>query len=250
MESSSRCRIESQAYRRRGFPDPQHFLASPDETRDRPASTATTPDKANSMPGTKAAAVAGVKRKRETGNPKASSKRRASAARQDDDAQTEVLRLEAEVIESRKHYNNIATLLQKAKDESSESEAAILAAVALCRIFARLLSGGDMVKSKGLSQSEALIVSWLKERYREYAGLLLDHLRCTDARKQSTALTLLLRTVKEESKQKDYSWKKTPLSQAVESLLLVEEDATREEFSEKYFTKFDDIRFYTFKIIK
>jgi U3 small nucleolar RNA-associated protein 19 len=209
------------------------------------------------MPGTKATAVAGVKRKREAKSERRESKskskpRRETSSEEGDDVQGDILRLEAELLESRKHYNNIATLLHFCKVGSAESDTAILAAVALCRIFTRLLTSGDMVKSKGMSQSEALIVSWLKERYRDYTEALLNHfLRSKDARKQSTSLTLLMRMVKEESKHKDYNWKKSPLTQTVEAILLLpEDDATREEFAEKYFGKFDDIRFQSFKIIK
>lgn len=204
-----------------------------------------------------ATTVAGTKRKREVGKSerrasKSKSRQQASSDEDGDDAQSDILRLEAEVLESRKHYNNIATLLQLSKDESAESEITILASVALCRIFTRLLSSGDMIKSKGMAQSEVMIVSWLKERYRDYTEALVNYfLRSKNPRKQSTALTLLMRMVKEESKQKDFSWKKTPLTQTVETIMLLpEEDATRDEFSEKFFTKFDDIRFYTFKIIK
>jgi U3 small nucleolar RNA-associated protein 19 len=60
-----------------------------------------------------------------------------------------------------------------------------------------------------------------------------------------------MRLVKEESKQKDYNWRKSPLAQAIETLLLLPQgDATRDEFAEKYFTKFDDIRMHTFQTIQ
>jgi U3 small nucleolar RNA-associated protein 19 len=81
--------------------------------------------------------------------------------------------------------------------------------------------------------------------------LLDSFMRSEHAPKQSVALTLLMRLVKEESKQKDYNWKKTPLSRVIETLLLLQrEDATRDEFAEKYFTKFDDIRMHTFQTIQ
>jgi U3 small nucleolar RNA-associated protein 19 len=60
-----------------------------------------------------------------------------------------------------------------------------------------------------------------------------------------------MRLVKEESKgQKEYNWKHGPLSRIVETILfLPEEEGLTEEFAEKYFKPFDDIRFYTFQII-
>ncbi|PVH98138.1 CBF-domain-containing protein [Periconia macrospinosa] len=214
------------------------------------------------MPGAKSPAVAGVKRKRvvdksERRESKSKSKPRRQPSTSDesdgdgDDPQTEILHLEAQILESRKNYNNIAKLLQLAKDEASEDEIAILAAVALCRVFTRLLAAGDMVKSKGMAQPEVLVLNWLKERYREYKDNLLGYfLVSKNVRKQSTALTLLMRTIKEESKQRDYSWKNTALTKLVETILLSDEEELRDEFSEKYFGLYDDLRYYTFKIIQ
>ncbi|KAF2707558.1 nucleolar complex protein 4 [Pleomassaria siparia CBS 279.74] len=205
----------------------------------------------------KSPSMAGVKRKRESNKaerPETKSKsRRESPSADETDPQTEIQHLESQVLESRRHYNNISILLQRAKEQGSQNETAILAAVALCRVFARLFSTGDMVKSKGIAASEAVIVQWLKERYREYQDVLLNqYLRSDDAPKQSVALTLLMRLVKEESKsQQEYNWKHGPYSRIVQTILLLpENDATRDEFAEKYFKQFDDIRFHTFKTIK
>lgn len=207
------------------------------------------------MSGVTAATVAGVKRKRDSSKaerrePKSKSRRKPSSEAQDD-PQQEILRLESQIVESRKNYNNIATLLQLTKDDASENETLILAAVALCRVFTRLLSAGDMVKSKGMAQSELVIAAWLKERYREYGSVLSDQfLQSEYVPKQSVGLTLLMRLVKEESKQKDFGWKASPFPRTVESILLAKEENTREEFAEKYFNEYDDIRFHTFKLIK
>jgi U3 small nucleolar RNA-associated protein 19 len=212
------------------------------------------------MPGTKSAAVSGVKRKRdpskpERGESKTKSRRKSPSPGSDDgeDIQSEIVQLEAQILESRRHYNNIATLLQRAKQPDTENEGPILAAVALCRVFSRLLATGDMVKSKGMSEAEGVIVSWLKERYRELCNVLLeDFLRSEHPPKQSVALTLLMRLVKEEAKsQKDYKVKNGPLPRLVGALLhLPLDDLNREEFAEKYLKQFDDIRYQTFQTIK
>jgi len=209
------------------------------------------------MSGTRSAAVAGVKRKREAGKPErrtTKSRSHQTASTKDvEDPQANILRFESEILESRKNYNNIAVLIQFSKSEENESETSILAVVALCRVFTRLLSTGDMVKNKGMAEAEKMIVSWLRERYREYTQVLLDHfLRSEHAPKQSVALTLLLRLLKEESKaQKDFSLKSSMLPQIVEALLLQQEDnVARDEFAAKYFGTFDDIRYYTFRTIK
>ncbi|KAH7399405.1 nucleolar complex protein 4 [Pyrenochaeta sp. MPI-SDFR-AT-0127] len=209
------------------------------------------------MSGTKSATLAGAKRKRESSKlerkESKSKSRRKSPSEDGDDIQSHIVQLEAQILESRRHYNNIATLLQLAKQPEVENEAPILAAVALCRVFSRLLATGDMLKSKGMGEAEAVIVSWLKERYREYLDVLLDNfLRSEQPAKQSVALTLAMRLVKEESKtQRDYNTKNGPLPRLIEVLLfLPTDDSNREEFAEKYFKQFDDIRYQTFKTIK
>ncbi|KAH7564154.1 hypothetical protein BM1_01201 [Bipolaris maydis] len=201
--------------------------------------------------------MSGVKRKRDPSKPERSESksksRRKSSSEDGDDLQSEIVQLEAQILESRKYYNNIATLLQRAKQSDAENEGPILAAVALCRVFSRLLVTGDMVKSKGMSEAEGVIVSWLKERYRELCNMLLDDfLRSEDPPKQSVALTLLMRLVKEEAKsQKDYKIKNGPLPRLIEVLLqLPLDDLNREEFAEKYLKQFDDIRYQTFQTIK
>ena len=208
------------------------------------------------MPGTKLVGASGVKRKRdpakaERREAKSKKRQKSPSSEHGEDAQAEILQLEAQILESRRHYNNIATLLQLSK--KSDDDVPVLAAVALCRVFSRLLAAGDMVKSKGMGEAEATVVAWLKERYRECLDTLLHNfLRSDNPAKQSVALTLLMRLVKEESKAtKDYNIKNGPLSRLVEALLfLPTDDVTREEFAEKFFKHFDDVRFHTFKTIK
>lgn len=209
------------------------------------------------MPGTKSASLAGAKRKRDPGKAerresKAKSRRKPPSD-DGEDLQSRIVQLEAQIRESRRHYNNIATLLQLAKQPEDEEEGAILAAVALCRIFSRLLATGDMVKSKGMGEAEAVIVAWLKERYCEFLDMLLDNfLRSEHPPKQSVALTLVMRLVKEDSKaQKTCNVRNGPLPRLIQRLLeLPKGDLNRDEFAEKYFKQFDDIRYYTFLTIK
>ena len=209
------------------------------------------------MPGTKVATASGVKRKRdpakaERREAKSKKRQKSPTSEHGEDVQAEILQLEAQILESRRHYNNIATLVQLSK-KSDDHDAPVLAAVALCRVFSRLLAAGDMVKSKGMGEAEATVVVWLKERYREFLDVLLQSfLRSENPAKQSVALTLLMRLVKEESKAtKDYNLKNGPLSRLIEALLfLPTDDVTREEFADKYFKQFDDVRFHTFKTIK
>jgi U3 small nucleolar RNA-associated protein 19 len=209
------------------------------------------------MPDKTSASHAGVKRKRDPSKSERreskTKSRRKSPSEDGHDPQAEILQLETRILESRKHYNNIATLLQLARQAEAENKTSILAVVALCRVFSRLLATGDMVKSKGMGEAEAMIVSWLKGRYQEYKDALLnDFLRSEIPPKQSVALTLLMRLVKVESTvQKDHNVKNGPLPRLIEALLLLPlDDPNRDEFAEKYFKQFDDIRFHTFQTIK
>ena len=90
---------------------------------------------------------------------------------------TEILRLEAQVLESRKHYNNIVSLITILREKRSRHGDLCTAAVSLCRIFARLMATGSMVKNKDAPHNEVLIVEWLRSRYQEFVELLLDILR-------------------------------------------------------------------------
>lgn len=210
------------------------------------------------MPGkTSVVLASGTKRKRDPSKAERreskTKSRRKSPSEDGEDIQTTIVQLEAQILESRRHYNNIATLIQLAKQPSAENEGSILAAVALCRIFSRLLVGGDMLKSKGMGEKEVVVVGWLKERYRELLDLLLaDFLQSEEPAKQSVALTLLMRLVKEESQaQKDFTVKNSPFPRLVEILLsLPADDLNREEFAEKFFKQYDDIRYQTFQIIR
>jgi U3 small nucleolar RNA-associated protein 19 len=209
------------------------------------------------MSGKTSTSNVGVKRKRDPSKPERreskTKSRRKSPSEDGNDTQAEILQLETQILESRKHYNNIATLLQLARQPEAENEAPILAVVALCRVFSRLLATGDMVKSKGMGEAEALIVSWLKGRYQEYKDVLLnDFLRSEALPKQSVALTLLMRLVKvEATAQKDHNVKNGPLPRLIEALLLLPlDDPNRDEFADKYFKQFDDIRFHTFETVR
>lgn len=215
-------------------------------------------ERLKNMPGKTSSSVSsGVKRKRDpTKSERRESKtksRRKSTGDEDKDVQADIVQLEAQILESRRHYNNIATLFQLAKQFNVENEEPILAAVALCRVFSRLLATGDMVKSKGMGEKEAVVVSWLKERYRELLDLLLDEFLGSDEpAKQSVALNLVMRLVKEESQsQKDHNIKNSPLPRLIQVLLsLPVDDLNRDEFAEKYFKQYDDIRYQTFETIK
>lgn len=203
------------------------------------------------------AATASKKRKRESSKLedrtqlKTKSKKN-TAISKEDDPQAAILLLETQILESRRNYNNITTLVSIIKQKDAKEETVVFTIVALCRIFCRLMTAGCFVKSKGTLEAEIVIIQWLKERYQEYVDILLvDFLRSDTTSKQNIAFTLLMRLIEQESKgEGEYSWRKGLLASLVEVLLLLpEDDPIRQEYAEKYMKTYDDLRFYTLQSI-
>ncbi len=199
--------------------------------------------------------ISGEKKKRKRDNappePKESKKHIIDAgASPKRDYQSEILLLESKILESRKNYNGISTLLEYLRGEYAGLEQDVVAPVALCRIFCKLMATGSLSKTNNSSDNESTIVQWLKERLQDYRSALLTWLGLQDPVKQITAITLLMRVMKEEAKHLHVSEHAT-WSSGFQDMIssLVEIDAAsgaRVEFIEKYVEEFDDIRYYTF----
>lgn len=169
----------------------------------------------------------------------------------DDDPQAHILLLENQILESRRHYNNIAILITILKESEQRQDRDVVAAVALCRIFSRLSVAGNLSRSRDAPENEAIIVDWLKERYKEYTEALLGMVEHGNAAKQNTALTLLLRLLKVDAANvnagEGRTWRTGLFSKLIRALVEAEAgQEVREEFVEKYVEKYNDIRYYTF----
>ena len=202
------------------------------------------------MPGAIKSSAGAAKRKR-TGTEKKSVKRakaiESSEEEEEHDVQAQILELEAKILESKKHYNNIPKLLKL-----FDTEDAILAAVALTRVFSRLFASGDLTNKPGNSEKENVVVAWLKERYQEYKKGLYELLESPEAAEPIFALCM--RMLKNEGTHQkngqDYNFPIRFLTDLVRALLGLEEgDELRQEFAEKYVEEYDDIRYYTFEAI-
>ena len=99
-------------------------------------------------------------------------KRRDSSSDDGDDQKDEILLLESQILESRKHYKNIERLIRIHKDDKN-AETAILAAVSLCRVFCRLLVAEKLVKSKKSKPEAADDADWLKAQFKIHKASLL-----------------------------------------------------------------------------
>jgi U3 small nucleolar RNA-associated protein 19 len=175
-----------------------------------------------------------------------------------ENAQAKVLLLEEQIVEGRQHYNNIVELQSLAANVEKKPKSATLAAVALCRVFCRLIASEELIKKPGMSDGDAQIVQWLKARQKDYVeGLARAWIESPDAARESTALTLLMRLVKAETSQdhrrSDQAWR-TPsgtFATLVQALLEnTDAEGARQEFVEKYVEEHDDVRFYTFLAIR
>ena len=203
------------------------------------------------MPGIVNGLEPGKKRKRKDGEPGILKKSRRAPKAQEADLQEDILGLEQKILESRTNYNSIHTLLDYIRVEVSADEKDVLAAVALCRVFCRLMAAGNLNKPQDKASNEATIVQWLKGKLQEYEHELLKLLKNEVIGRQSTALTLLMRLFKEEATHLDKPDEAIWRDGLFERLLrtVVEDDVgedTRTEFMEKYVEEYDDVRYYTF----
>lgn len=114
-----------------------------------------------------------------------SSKRRAVAENQSTDTMARIQELEDQISESRKYYNNIATLISMLNaGEPEKTKPNLAVAVSLCRVFCRLIAGGNLTETNRAAENEKIIVAWLRERSQEYQKALLGIMREADPSSQ------------------------------------------------------------------
>lgn len=170
-----------------------------------------------------------------------------------DDPQAKILLLETAILESKRNYNNITTLLHIARNQDNDEDEALLATVALCRVFIRLLAAGSLHRKKNLAEKDVILVHWLRDRLAEYHEVLLSFLTSDDH--ALTALTLSMRLLKAHGQYPyrdadEHSFPKVLLRDIVAALCRPGADQARREFVEKFVDEYDDIRLYTFKAIQ
>ncbi|GFN20081.1 hypothetical protein AtubIFM55763_010921 [Aspergillus tubingensis] len=201
------------------------------------------------MPAPTTAAVTSKKRKNVKSSAVPSSKRRAVAEIESPNAIADIQQLEDQISESRKYYNNIATLISMLNvDGSSKPNMAV--AVALCRVFSRLIAGGNLTETSRAAENEKIIVAWLKERCREYQKLLLSIIRECDSSSQISALTLCLCLINERATHlpgdNTQEWTSGLFKGVFEAVVEAQNgQAVLSEFIEKA-KEFEDVRYYTF----
>lgn len=195
-----------------------------------------------------------AKRKRTSTGDKVTkvTKRRRSSNEEAEDPNAKILLMEQGILESKKNYNDIATLLSIASRYEDGEDESTLAAVTLCRIFLRLLAQGSLIAKKGLSEKDSVVVGWLKDQFSQYKTLLQNMLGDEDL--AVTALTLCMRTLKAEGEhlydKEEYTFPQAFLENIVAVLITSDNEDARKAFLESYVEEYDDIRYYTFKSVK
>lgn len=191
----------------------------------------------------------GPKRKRVSAGEKSTKRRRSSGSEDHDGPNAKILLMEQGILESKKNYNDITALLKTSKNGDEES---LLATVALCRIFVRLLAQGSLVFKKSLSEKDGVVVGWLRDQLCQYKKLLLSFLADEDL--AVTALTLCMRILKAEgeylSDREEYSFPTAFIEDIVRAIFLSDNEDVRRAYIEEYAEQYDDIRFFTFKSVK
>ncbi|OAX83068.1 hypothetical protein ACJ72_02572 [Emergomyces africanus] len=203
------------------------------------------------MPGLLGGARISKKRKKDASEPtEQSSKRRAVAEDDNDGDKNRIQVLEDQIAESRKYYNNIVTLLSLFITEDAAKSPNLTAALSLCRVFCRLMAGGQFNKPKGANEQDLILVAWLKERYQEYQQSLITVLKKTEPPAQIAALSLCMRLIKEQSANGGAGaeisvWKGGYFKDLIAALIEAQDgERVRSEFIAKFLNEYHDVAFY------
>lgn len=193
-----------------------------------------------------------TKRKRASNGDEPKKRRRSSSAESEsDDQSARILLMEQGILESKKNYNDITHLL-KIMGAFEDEAGSMMAAVALCRVFIRLLAQGAFTYKKAHSEKETAVIGWLKEQLGLYKKTLVLCLDNEDL--ATTALTLCMRTLKAEGEHiylgDDYKFPTAFLETIVTVILHSGNEELIRTLIEEYVEQYDDIRFHTFKAVK
>ncbi|KAF7560862.1 hypothetical protein G7046_g3301 [Stylonectria norvegica] len=191
------------------------------------------------------------KRKRASDNENPIKRRRASID-EAEDPNVKIIAIEEGISASKKNYNDITVLFTIMDEFSSGKPEPIMAAVALCRVFVRLLAQGALITKKTLSEKDMVVAGWLKEQFAEYKTKLIAMLKDDDL--ASTAMALSMRILKSEGEhlydKDEYTFPRLFIREIVAAVIKSGNEDVMGEFVEDYAEQFDDIRYYTFNSVK
>ncbi|KAF9276693.1 hypothetical protein BGZ68_009842 [Mortierella alpina] len=178
----------------------------------------------------------------------------APSAKDIKDTVDQIRLLERQVAESKTHLNNIVTLIQFCENDSSKIIHAAMHA--LFRVFSPMLSRGELQKPKkaAAEDKKATVTLWLRDNYVKYLNRTCEILDLPEAGLQIPALKILLDLVKLESTYLSslsggHHFANDLYHRIVDALLNCSNmsQPLLEEFTQKYFGFYDDLRFYFLK---
>lgn len=124
-----------------------------------------------------------LKRQRDNEEVEVASSKDQDHATDSDESERELERFKAEyshladqILQSREHYNSVATLLGRLREGEGENEP-LAAMLSLCRVFCYFITTKRMRTGKHDPEHEITIAEWLQERFKEYLGLTLHRLK-------------------------------------------------------------------------
>ncbi|KAK3363069.1 CBF/Mak21 family-domain-containing protein [Lasiosphaeria hispida] len=195
------------------------------------------------------------KRKRQEDGEKTKKRRKSAGDDEEMDVDEERSAIEIlteEIFESRKHYNNIATLIGLAKEQDEDTDTTLAAAESLCRVFIRLLALGSLVRKRDASEKDATVTIWLRERLSEYQNVLSVMLQknATAHRAMLLAMVLLKAEAQHINGKEEASFPRGSFARIVTAIIESPAEQLLSAFEEDWVEEFDDIRFYTLQEIK
>ncbi|KAK2875160.1 hypothetical protein FQN49_001724 [Arthroderma sp. PD_2] len=189
------------------------------------------------------------RKKSDTDSTRRSMKRRAIEENNGKSDEDHIQELENQIAESRKYYNNIVTLISKLDDADTGKAGRKAVAISLCRVFCRLLAGGQMNVPKGATEQDLILVGWLKERYQEYKAALVAILRDGEPSQQVANLSLAMQLLKEHTTYYSGSdmnvWNGGYFDDILAAVVKPGNDKVRAHFTENFFQTYHDITVYT-----
>lgn len=112
------------------------------------------------------------------------------------------------------------------------------------------MAKGSLSRRKGDDKDQTTIVVWLRDRYKDYTKDLCGLLGHQDPAMQTTALTLLMRLVKEDASHlkpigEEFYFPHALFGKVVKALVYTEglDESVKQEFVTKYLNEYDDIRY-------
>lgn len=112
------------------------------------------------------------------------------------------------------------------------------------------MAKGSLSRRKGDDKDQTTIVVWLRDRYKDYTKDLCGLLGHQDPAMQTTALTLLMRLVKEDASHlkptgEEFYFPHAQFGKVVKALVYTEglDESVKQEFVTKYLNEHDDIRY-------